>query len=292
VLIGRPAVVEQRLERFGLSLKPGIDFELIDPQSDPRYRDYVATYHERTGRRGVTPDAARTIIRTSNSAIAAVALERGDVDAMICGVEGRFNTHLRHIRQVIGLKEGANGLAALSLLITSKGPLFLADTHVTADPSPDELADMVCTAAEHVRRFGLEPKIALVSHSDFGSHDDDQVLKMQRALKIIRDRAPDLEVEGEMHADSALLPDLRERVFPGSRLKGVANVLIMPNMSAANIAFQVIKVLADALPVGPILVGQARPAHILTSSVTARGVVNMTALAVVEAQERAEETIR
>ncbi|PTM61768.1 NADP-dependent malic enzyme [Phreatobacter oligotrophus] len=292
VLIGRPAVVEQRLERFGLSIKAGKDFELIDPQSDPRYRDYVATYHDRTGRKGVTPDAARTIIRTSTSAIAATALERGDADAMICGVEGRFNTHLRHIRQVIGLKAGARGLAALSLLITSTGPLFLADTHVTVEPTAAELADMACTAAEHVRRFGLEPKIALVSHSEFGSYDDEHVERLQAALKLIWEKAPDLEVDGEMHADSALLPELRERVFPKSRLKGVANVLIMPNMSAANVAFQVIKVLADALPVGPILVGQARPAHIVTPSVTARGVVNMTALAVVEAQERAEEAGR
>ncbi len=286
VLIGRPAVVEQRLERFGLSIKIGRDFELIDPQSDPRYRDYVASYHDRVGRRGVTPDAARTIIRTSNSAIAAVALERGDVDAMICGVEGRFTTHLRHIRQVIGLKQGANALAALSLLITSKGPLFIADTHVSTNPTPAELADMTIAAAAHVRRFGLEPKIAMVSHSDFGSYDDADAEKLQQALKMIWERAPELEVDGEMHADTALLPDLRERVFPQSRLTGVANVMIMPNMAAANIAFQVIKVLADALPVGPILIGQAKPAHILTSSVTARGVVNMTALAVVEAQGR------
>ncbi len=214
VLIGRPAVVEQRLERFGLSIKAGKDFELIDPQSDPRYRDYVATYHDRTGRKGVTPDAARTIIRTSTSAIAATALERGDADAMICGVEGRFNTHLRHIRQVIGLKPGARGLAALSLLITSKGPLFIADTHVTVEPTAAELADMACTAAEHVRRFGLEPKIALVSHSEFGSYDDEHVERLQAALKLIWEKAPDLEVDGEMHADSALLPELRERVFP------------------------------------------------------------------------------
>ncbi|QCI68080.1 NADP-dependent malic enzyme [Phreatobacter stygius] len=288
VLIGRPAVVEQRLERFGLSIRPGKDFELVDPQSDPRYRDYVATYHERVGRRGVTPDAARTIMRTSNSAIATVALARGDADAMICGVEGRFNTHLRHIRQVIGLDDDCEGLAALSLLITSKGPLFIADTHVNAHPTPEQIANMAVTAAEHVRRFGLEPKIALVCHSDFGSHDDADAETLQKALKLIWERAPGLEVDGEMHADTALLPELRERIFPHSKLTGVANVLIMPNMAAANTAFQVIKVLADALPVGPILVGPAKPAHILTSSVTARGVVNMTALAVVEAQEAAK----
>ncbi|MEI8145341.1 MAG: NADP-dependent malic enzyme [Alphaproteobacteria bacterium] len=284
VLIGRPAVVEQRIERFGLSIKAGRDFELIDPQSDRRYRDYVATYLDRTARQGVTPDAARTIMRTSTSVIAAVALERGDVDAMICGVEGRFTSHLRHIRQVIGMKSSSDGLAALSLLITSKGPLFIADTHVTVDPSAEELAAMTITAAAHVRRFGMEPKVALVSHSDFGTHEDDVALKMRHALALIQAREPGLEVDGEMHADTPLVEELRERVMPSSTLTGTANVLIMPNLSAANIAFQVIKVLADALPVGPILVGPAKPAHILTPSVTARGVVNMTALAVVEAQ--------
>ncbi|MCZ0734074.1 NADP-dependent malic enzyme [Phreatobacter sp. AB_2022a] len=287
VLIGRPAVVEQRLERFGLSIRPGKDFELIDPQSDPRYRDYVSAYHERVGRRGVSMDAARTIIRTSNSAIAAVALARGDVDAMICGVEGRYNTHLRHIRQVIGLGSDCETLAALALLITSKGPLFIADTQVNHQPTAEQIANMTVIAAEHVRRFGIEPKIALVCHSDFGSHDDRDAETLRKAVELIWQRAPGLEVDGEMHADTALVPDLRERILPQSKLTGVANVLIMPNIAAANTAFQVIKVLADALPVGPILVGPAKPAHILTSSVTARGVVNMTAFAVVEAQEAA-----
>ena len=287
VLIGRPSVIEARLERYGLAIKPGRDFALIDPQSDPRYRDYVATYVERAGRKGVTLDAARTIMRTSNSAIAAVALARGDVDAMICGVEGRFNTHLRHIRQVIGQKPGADGLAALSLLITSKGPLFIADTHVTARPNAEEIADMTIMAAEHVKRFGLEPKVALVCHSDFGTYDDEDAESLRAALDLIWQRAPGLEVDGEMHADTALLPELRDRVMPHSKLTGVANVLILPNMAAANTAFQVIKVLSDALPVGPILVGPKQPAHILTPSVTARGVVNMTAIAVVEAQESA-----
>jgi malate dehydrogenase (oxaloacetate-decarboxylating)(NADP+) len=285
ILVGRPTVVEARCERFGLFIRPGKDFELVNPEADIRYRDYVRTYLERAGRKGITPDAARTIVRTSATVIAALALHRGEVDAMICGVEGRYTTHLRHIRQIIGLKAGADGLAALSLLVTSKGPLFIADTHVTANPTAEEVADMTILAGEHVRRFGMEPKIALVSHSDFGSYDDADAVKLREALHLIWERAPDLAVDGEMHADSALMPEIRDRVLTDGKFKGAANVLIMPNLSAANIAFQVIKVLADALPVGPILVGAAKPAHILTPSVTARGVVNMTAVAVAEAQE-------
>jgi malate dehydrogenase (oxaloacetate-decarboxylating)(NADP+) len=285
ILVGRPAVVEARCERFGLAIRPGKDFELINPESDARYRDYVKSYLERAGRSGITPDAARTIVRTSNTVIAALALHRGEVDAMLCGVEGRYTTHLRHIRQIVGQMPGADALAALSLLVTAKGPLFVADTHVNFDPNVEELTDMTVLAAEHVRRFGLTPKVALVSHSDFGSHDDEGARKMRAALALVRERAPNLEVDGEMHADSALSQEVRDRVLPGSRLKGAANVLIMPNLTAANIALHAIRMMADALPVGPILVGTEKPAHILTPSVTARGVVNMTAVAVAEAQD-------
>jgi malate dehydrogenase (oxaloacetate-decarboxylating)(NADP+) len=292
ILVGRPAVVESRCERFGLSIRPGKDFELINPEADVRYKDYVRAYSERTGRKGITQDAARTIVRTSATVIATLALHRGEVDALICGVEGRFTTHLRHIRQVVGLLPGTDKLAALSLLVTSKGPLFIADTHVTPNPSAEDIADMTILAGEHVRRFGLDPVIALCSHSDFGAYDDPDAEKMRRALEMIWRRAPDLMVDGEMRAESALNPEVRERLVADSRLKGAANVLIMPNLSAANIALEVIKVMADALPVGPILVGAAKPAHVLTPSVTSRGVVNMTAIAVAEAQEaRAGELI-
>ena len=284
ILIGRPSVIEARCERFGLTIRPGKDFELINPENDARYRDYVKTYHRRTGRKGVTLDAARTIVRTSNTVIAALALHRGEVDAMLCGVEGRYVSHLRHIRQIIGLALGADGLAALSLLITSWGTLFLADTHVTPNPTAEEIADMTIQAGQHVRRFGMEPEIALVSHSEFGSHDDQDAEKMRRAVDLIWRRAPDLVVDGEMHADSALLPEMRARILAHGKLKGAANVLIMPNQAAANIAFHALRVLTDALPVGPILVGTAKPAHILTPSVTGRGIVNMTAVAVAEAQ--------
>ncbi|MBB3770309.1 malate dehydrogenase (oxaloacetate-decarboxylating)(NADP+) [Angulomicrobium tetraedrale] len=285
ILIGRPSVIDTRLQRFGLSIRPGVDFDLIDPEDDPRYRDYVQTYVERAGRRGVTPELARTLVRTTPTVIAAVAVMRGDADTMICGVEGRFIRHLRHIRTIIGLAPGVRDVAALSMLLTAKGAFFLCDTQVTLDPAAEDLAEMAQLAAAHVRRFGIEPKVALLSHSDFGSRDDESATKMRRALELIQEKAPDLMVDGEMEGDSALIPEMRERVLPGSRLQGVANILVMPNLDAANIGYQMVKVFGDALPVGPILLGPARPAHILTPSVTARGVVNMTAIAVVEAQE-------
>jgi malate dehydrogenase (oxaloacetate-decarboxylating)(NADP+) len=285
ILIGRPAVIEKRLTRYGLSIRPGQDFDLINQDADPRYHSYVDTYVELAGRKGITPDAARTLARTDATVIAALALVRGEADAMICGVEGRFMSHLRHIRDIVGFAAGSSDFAALSLVITGKGAYFLADTQVRPEPTAAEIVEMALGAAAHVRRFGLIPKIALLSHSDFGSYDTESARKMRTAFELLAAARPDLEVDGEMHGDSALNPENRQRVFPHSRLRGEANVLIMPNLDAANIAYQMIKVLADALPVGPILMGTARPAHILTPSVTARGIVNMTAVAVVEAQE-------
>ncbi len=284
LLIGRPSVIETRLERYGLSIRPGRDFTLINPDDDPRYREYVQAYVEAAGRRGITPDAARTIVRTNSTVIAALAVRLKLADAMICGLEGRYMAHLKNIRDVIGLAPGVNEYAALSLVITNKGAYFLTDTQVTPEPSVEAIADMAVLAAAHVRRFGLQPKIALLSHSDFGSFDSASASKMRAAMRLLQERNPELEVEGEMNGDTAINPMIRERVFPHSRLKGEANVLIMPNLDAANIAYQMTKVLADALAVGPILIGAAMPAHILTPSVTARGVINMTALAVVEAQ--------
>ena len=283
ILVGRPSVIETRLKRFGLSIAPGRDFELINPEDDPRYRDYVADYLAAAGRKGITPDAARTLVRTNSTVISAIAVRRGDADAMICGLEGRFRSNIRHIDSILGLAPGAQRMAAVSLLITDKGAYFLADTHVTEDPNAEEIADIAMACATHVRRFGIEPKIALVSHSDFGSMESPSARKMQRALQLVRERNPDFEVDGEMEADTALLQAVRDRVNPASTLKGEANVLILPNLDAANIAFHLVKVLADALPVGPILIGPGKPAHILTPSVTARGIVNVTALAVVEA---------
>ncbi|MFN8831498.1 MAG: NADP-dependent malic enzyme [Labrys sp. (in: a-proteobacteria)] len=284
ILIGRPGVIETRLERFGLTIRPGTDFAVIDPNDDPRYKDYWTLYHQLTGRKGVTPDAARTIVRSNNTVIAALALQRGDADAMICGLEGGFMRHLTNVRQIIGLAPGVREFSALSMVIVSKGVYFLCDTQVCPDPTADQVAEMAIMAAEHVKRFGLTPKIALLSHADFGSYDTASARKMREALTIIMERRPDLEADGEMQADTALSPTIRDLKLSGSRLTGEANVLVMPSLDAANIAYQLTKMLADALPVGPILIGGAKPAHILTRSVTARGVVNMTAVAVAEAQ--------
>ena len=284
ILIGRPAVIETRLKRFGLAIRPERDFALTNPQDDPRYRQYVDLYVEAAGRRGVTPDAARTLMRTNATVIAACMVRAGDADAAICGVEGGYMGHLRHIRDVIGCAPGVGEFAALSLIITGKGHFFLSDTQVRCDPSAEEVVEMAVLAAAQVRRFGLEPKIALVSHSNFGTSDSPSSRKMRRATAMLRDMKVDFEVDGEMHADAALDPAQRQRTYPHSRLNGQANVLIFPNLDAANIAYEAIRVLADALPVGPILIGAARPAHVLTPSVTARGIVNMTAVAVVEAQ--------
>ena len=288
-LIGRRAVVEKRLKQFGLSLAIDKDFALIDPENDPRYNDYVATMLSVAGRRGINPDTARTLVRTNNTVIGALALKRGEADALLCGLGGKFASRLRYVKDIIGLAPGANDYSAVSLMITNHGAFFIADTHVRRDPTAAEIAETALLCAVHVRRFGLKPKIALVSHSDFGSDDAPSALKMRAALEIIRENAPDLEVDGEMQADTALSQEVRNRVYPNSRLKGEANVLIMPDISSANIAFQMTKMMADALPVGPILLGAAKPAHIMTPSITARGVVNMTAVAVAEAQQKDEE---
>ena len=288
VLIGRPQIVEERLKNFGLSIKPGRDFELINPQDDPRYESHVQSYVDVAGRKGITPDAASNLVRTNPTIIGALALKTGEVDAMLCGLEGRFATRLKFLRDIIGLAPGVHEPSAMTLMITTKGSFFLADTHVRQNPSAEEIAEMTMMCANHVRRFGLPPKIALISHSDFGASDSASARKMREALDIISERAPDIEVDGEMQADTALSQFLRDKKLPNSRLKGEANVLVMPNLDAANIAYQMTRMLADALPVGPILMGLARPAHILSTSVTARGVVNMTAIAVAEAQDRAE----
>jgi len=283
ILIGRPDVIRDRIKRFGLTIHPGTDFEIIDPGDDPRYRAYVATYLEVAGRKGVTPDVARIVVRTSPSVIGALALRRGEADALICGLEGRFTSRLDHIRDIVGLAPGLKDFSALSLVIASAGVYFLADTHVRYDPSAEEIAETAVACAAHVRRFGLIPKIALISHSDFGSADTPSALKMRKALRLLRERAPDLEVDGEMQADTALSLVARRRVIANSRLEGEANVLIFPNLDAGSTALQLTRVIAEALPVGPILIGPAKPAHVLTPTVTARGIVNMTAIAAAEA---------
>jgi malate dehydrogenase (oxaloacetate-decarboxylating)(NADP+) len=287
ILVGRPSVVEARIKRFGLTIKAGRDFDLVNPEDDPRYRSYVQSYIDVAGRHGVTPDAARTVVRTNATVIAALAVIRGEADAMICGVEGRYMSHLRHVREIVGFRPGVSDFAALALMITSKGAYFIADTQVRPNPSAEELAEVAALAALHVQRFNLKPKIAFVSHSDFGSYDTDSSRKMRRATALLKQNHPELEADGEMQGDTALSEAARKLILPHSKLEGEANILIMPNLDTANVAYQMIKALADALPVGPILIGPSRPAHILTPSVTARGVLNMTAVAAVEAQERA-----
>ena len=291
ILIGRPNVVDVRLKRYGLRIRPGADFELINPEDDPRYRAYVDLLIELTGRRGVTQEAARLMVRANPTVIAALAVKRGDADAMICGLEGRFERHLRNVTLIIGRRAGVRDrdLSTLSMLITQRGVIFLTDTYVTIDPTAEEIAEMTVLAAEEIRRFGIEPKAALLSLSDFGSRDAPSALKMREAADILRKIAPDLQFDGEMHADTAISEALRQRVFPHSKLKGEANLLVFPNLDAANITLTAVKQMMDALHVGPILLGTDKPAHILTPSVTSRGVVNMTALAVAEGAHRTQE---
>jgi malate dehydrogenase (oxaloacetate-decarboxylating)(NADP+) len=287
-VIGRRFVVEQRIERLGLRVRLDDDFDLVDPQDDPRYRDYWTLYHELMARRGVSPDDAREVVRTSATVIAALMVKRGEADAMICGTIGRYHTHLKHVLDVIGKREGVNDVSALTALVLSKGTYFLADTHVSPTPTVDEIVEMALLAVDSVRRFGTEPKVALLSHSNFGSSDTETSRKMRRAAAILQRDHPAVEVEGEMHADSALDERIRLHAYPDSKLTGSANLLIMPTLDAANIAFNLLKVLGEGLTVGPMLIGMAQPAHVLATSVTARGIVNMTAFAVVDAQTHDE----
>ncbi|PPR76315.1 MAG: NADP-dependent malic enzyme [Alphaproteobacteria bacterium MarineAlpha3_Bin4] len=289
VLVGRPDVVANRIDKLGLRLRSDIDFDLVNPQDDPRYVDYWRGYHEIMERQGVSPDLARTIVRTNTTVIASMMVKRGEADAMICGTYGNYGWHLRHVLDIIGKGTGVRDVSALSVLIMPKGTFFLCDTQVTADPGVEELVEMTLLSAATVRRFGETPKVALLSHSNFGTANTDSAVKMRDAVALLKERAPGLEVEGEMHADAALDEAVRLRIFPNSRLQGPANLLILPNLEAANNAFNLLKAIGDGLPVGPILVGAAQSAHVLTPSVSARGIVNMSALAVVDAQAREAE---
>jgi malate dehydrogenase (oxaloacetate-decarboxylating)(NADP+) len=284
ILIGRPEVIETRVERFGLRMQAGKDFEVVNPESDARYKEVWTEYYKIMGRRGVSPDEAKTQMRQSTTLIGSMLLRRGDGDALLCGTFGRHKDHLRHIANVIGLEQGASVFAAMNLLMLPNRTLFICDTYVNADPSVAELAEITILAAKEVRRFGLIPKVALLSHSNFGTDDTPEVTKMSEARDLVLARAPDLEVDGEMHGDAALSETIRNRVHPDSRLKGEANLLIMPNLDAANIAFNLLKITGgEGVTVGPILLGAAKPVHILTPTATVRRLVNMTALAVVDA---------
>jgi malate dehydrogenase (oxaloacetate-decarboxylating)(NADP+) len=284
ILIGRPSVIEARIKKLGLRLVAGQDFELVNPESDPRFWDFWTTYHALMERKGVSPSAAKAILRTRTTAIAAIAVYRGDADAMITGLVGRYNSKLTFIRDVLGPREGNQTTAALGVLNTDQGVYFICDTHVNPDPSAEEIAEITLLAAQRVRMFGIEPRIALLSHSSFGSHDNASANKMRRANELIIQAAPELEVEGEMSANMALSSAYRKREFPGSRLHGPANLLVMPNLDSAHITFNFASIVSDAVTVGPILMGLNYPAHVLTPSASVRRVINMTAFSVVEAQ--------
>ncbi len=278
ILIGRPEVIATRAERLGLPIRPGRDFDLVNPEDDPRYRDYWMAYHERMARRGVTPDLAKAIMRTNTTAIGAVMVHRKEADSLICGTFGQYLWHLNYVCQVLQAKE-LKPVGALSLMIQPEGPLFVADTQVHAEPTPEQIAETTIASARHVRRFGIAPKIALCSHSQFGNLDCETGRRMRGALAILDAKRRDFEYEGEMHADAALDEELRERNFPGGRLKGAANVLIFANTDAASGVRNILKMRAGALEVGPILMGMGNRAHIVTPSITARGLLNMSALA-------------
>ena len=287
ILIGRPGVIENRIAKLGLRMKAGVDFELTNIGADPRFDDYWRQYHALTERRGVTPSAARNLLRSRPTIIAALMVERGEADAMITGIVGRFHKKLGYLRSVFDFEPGVTGTAAMTGVINDHGAWFFVDTHVQLDPTAEQIAEATLMASYRLKLFGIEPKVALLSHSNFGSHQDASALKMRRAFEIIRARMPKLEIDGEMMADTAWDEALRQRIFPNTRLKGRANLLVMPNLDAANIGYNMIRVATGGVAIGPILMGLDQPAHILTPASSSRRVVNMTAIAAVEAQIRA-----
>ncbi|HEV8694984.1 MAG TPA: NADP-dependent malic enzyme [Lysobacter sp.] len=287
IVIGRPDVIEARIERLGLRMKAGVDFELTNINSDPRFDDYWQQYHALTERRGVTPAAAKNLMRSRPTLIAALMVERGEADAMICGLVGRFHKKLGYLRSVFDFDKGVTGTAAMTGVINDQGVWFFLDTHVQVEPSAEQIAEATLQATYRLKLFGIEPKVALLSHSNFGSHDNPSAAKMRKAYQLIRQRVPKLEVDGEMMADTAWDDELRHRIFPNTTLKGRANLFVMPNLDAANITYNMVRVMSDGVAIGPILMGLDKPAHILTPASTPRRVVNMTAIAAVDAQIRA-----
>ncbi|MDB6452139.1 NADP-dependent malic enzyme [Falsirhodobacter sp. 20TX0035] len=278
ILIGRPEVVAVRAERAGLTIRPEVDFEIVNPESDARYREYWETYLHLRARHGVTPDVARSVMRTNTTAIAATMVHRGEADSMICGTFGQYLSHLSFIEQILA-RDGLHPVGALSLMILEDGPLFIADTHIHSEPTPEQITETVMGAARHVKRFGIEPKVALCSSSQFGNLDNDSGRRMRAALAMLDARHVDFAYEGEMHIDTALDQTSRERIFPGSRFEGTANVLVFANSDTASGVRNILKTKAGALEVGPILMGMGNRAHIVTPAATARGLLNVAAIA-------------
>jgi len=284
ILVGRPAVIAMRIERAGLRLKAGTDFEVCDPEHDLRFRDYWAMYHQLMGREGVSPEAAKAAVRRSNTLIACLMLKRGEADAMLCGLVGRFEQHLDQVRSVIGRRAGARSMATMNAVMLPEHTLFIADTFVNELPSADELADIALMAAHEVRRFGVPAKVAFLSHSMYGSSQRESAQRMRAARNLFAARAPEIECDGELQGDAALSEAIRSSALSEHSLSGAANLLVCPNLDAANILFNVLKVTAShGVTIGPILLGAAAPVHILTPSATMRRLVNMTALAVADA---------
>ena len=284
VLVGRPSVIQMRLKRLGLRLKMDEDVELVNILKDRRFRQYWGTYHALVGRRGVTPEIAKSVVRSNSTAVAALMVQRNEADAMVCGTVGRFDEHLQYVDDIIGKREGVSDYSTLIALILPSGTFFICDTHVTSDPTVDEIVHSTLLAAREVAEFGIQPRIALLSRSNFGSHDSPSSTKMREAVARLQQVAPDLEVDGEMHADAALSEEIRALALPESRLRGSANLLVMPNVDAANISYNLLKILGGGVTIGPILTGVARSAHIVTQSTSVRGLVNIAAVASARAQ--------
>ena len=286
ILIGRPEVIDARIQRLGLRMRAGVDFELTNQNDDPRFNDYWQHYHALTARRGVTPAAAKNLMRSRPTLIASVMVARGEADALITGIVGRFHKKLGYVRSMIPLDPGVQSTSAMTGVINNQGAYFFLDTHVQDDPTAEQIAEATLQAAYRLKLFGIEPRIALLSHSNFGSHETPGSLKMRKVRELLLKRKPDLNVDGEMQGDTAWDEVLRNRIMPGSTLSGRANLFVLPNLDAANIAYNMVRVVTDGVAIGPILMGISKPVHILTTSATPRRVINMTAIAAVDAQIR------
>ncbi|EPD6683925.1 NADP-dependent oxaloacetate-decarboxylating malate dehydrogenase [Cronobacter sakazakii] len=285
VLVGRPGVIEMRLKKLGLQIEAGKDFEIVNNESDPRFKEYWNEYYNIMKRRGITQEQAQRAVIGNSTVIGAIMVHRGEADAMICGTIGDYHEHFSVVQQIFGYRDGVKAAGAMNALLLPSGNTFIADTYVNDDPTPEQLAEITVMAAETVRRFGIEPKVALLSHSNFGSSDSPAASKMRETLQLVRERAPELMIDGEMHGDAALVESIRNDRMPDSPLKGSANILIMPNVEAARISYNLLRVSSsEGVTVGPVLMGVAKPVHVLTPIASVRRIVNMVALAVVEAQ--------
>jgi malate dehydrogenase (oxaloacetate-decarboxylating)(NADP+) len=282
-------VIQTRIDRLGLRMREGVDFELTNQDDDPRFNDYWQYYHALTERRGVTPAAAKNLMRSRPTLIAAVMVARGEADALVSGMVGRFHKKLGYVRSVIPLDPGVQSTSAMTGVINNQGAYFFLDTHVQDDPTAEQIAEATLQATYRLKLFGIEPKVALLSHSNFGSHDTPGAQKMRKVRALLRERMPKLEMDGEMQGDTAWDEVLRKRMMPNTTLTGRANLFVLPNIDAANITYNMVRVMTDGVAIGPILMGISKPVHILTSSATPRRVVNMTAIAAVDAQIRAQQ---